>query len=94
MRRRPPRAFRSSGRRRALGQRPDRAVFHGDPGERRFIAFWLTGDRVVAGMSVNVWNAIDSVRALVESGASPADASPSDPDVPLDSLLPCRPPRR
>jgi len=39
-------------------------------------------------MSVNVWNAIDSVRALVESGAPVADAGLSDPDVPLDSLLP------
>lgn len=66
----------------------DRVVFHGNPAERRFIAFWLSGDRVLAGMSVNVWNVIDSVRALVESGASVADAALSDPETPLDSLLP------
>ncbi|MEV7074293.1 hypothetical protein [Streptomyces sp. NPDC093990] len=43
---------------------------------------------VLAGMSVNVWNVIDSVRALVESGASVADAALSDPARPVDSLLP------
>ncbi|MFI8536173.1 NAD(P)/FAD-dependent oxidoreductase [Streptomyces aquilus] len=66
----------------------DRVVFRGNPAERRFIAFWLSGDRVLAGMSVNVWKVIDSVRALVESGASVADAALSDPETPLDSLLP------
>lgn len=39
-------------------------------------------------MSVNEWNVIDSVRVLVESGASVADAALSDPETPLDSLLP------
>ena len=29
------------------------------PGTREFIAFWLAGDRVVAGMNVNVWDVTD-----------------------------------
>ena len=32
----------------------DRVVFRGDPASREFIAFWVAGDRVVAGMNVNV----------------------------------------
>ncbi|MFC8349950.1 NAD(P)/FAD-dependent oxidoreductase [Streptomyces sp. NPDC057280] len=66
----------------------DRVVFRGNLAERRFVAFWLSGDRVLAGMSVNVWNVIDSVRALVESGVSVADVALSDPQTPLASLLP------
>jgi 3-phenylpropionate/trans-cinnamate dioxygenase ferredoxin reductase subunit len=34
----------------------DEVVFRGDPAGREFIAFWLSGDRVLAGMNVNVWN--------------------------------------
>lgn len=68
----------------------DRVTFRGNPAERRFIAFWLSADpdRVLAGMSVNARNVIDSVRALVESAASVAYAALSDPETPLDSFLP------
>ena len=38
----------------------DRVVFRGDPATREFIAFWLAGDRVVAGMNVNVWDVTDA----------------------------------
>ena len=37
----------------------DRVVFRGDAASREFIAFWLAGDRVVAGMNVNVWGVND-----------------------------------
>ncbi|CAM5601982.1 pyridine nucleotide-disulfide oxidoreductase [Streptomyces canarius] len=66
----------------------DRVVFRGAPDERRFIAFWMSGNRVVAGMSVNVWDVIDTIRSLIESGAETDDAVLSDPAVPLESLLP------
>ncbi|GEC04998.1 pyridine nucleotide-disulfide oxidoreductase [Streptomyces spinoverrucosus] len=66
----------------------DRVVFRGDAAERRFIAFWMSGNRVLAGMSVNVWDVIDSIRSLILSGADIDDALLSDPDVPVDSLLP------
>ncbi|MEU5713788.1 MULTISPECIES: NAD(P)/FAD-dependent oxidoreductase [Streptomyces] len=66
----------------------DRVVFRGAPDERRFIAFWMSGNRVVAGMSVNVWDVIDTIRSLIESGVETDDAVLSDPAVALESLLP------
>ncbi|MEW2572644.1 FAD-dependent oxidoreductase [Streptomyces sp. NPDC047070] len=66
----------------------DRVVFRGEPDERRFIAFWMSGSRVLAGMSVNVWDVIDDIRSLIESEVVTEDGVLSDPDVPLRSLLP------
>ncbi|MFK0119547.1 NAD(P)/FAD-dependent oxidoreductase [Streptomyces sp. NPDC090994] len=66
----------------------DRVVFRGSGQERRFVAFWMSGERVVAGMSVNVWDVIGTVRALIESGAAVDDALLADPGLPLESLLP------
>ncbi|MER8047309.1 FAD-dependent oxidoreductase [Streptomyces sp. NPDC094032] len=65
----------------------DRVVFRGAREERRFVAFWMSGRRVVAGMSVNVGDVIGQVRALVESGAQVDDPLLCDPEVPLRSLL-------
>jgi 3-phenylpropionate/trans-cinnamate dioxygenase ferredoxin reductase subunit len=65
----------------------DRVVFRGEPSERRFIAFWMTGSRVLAGMSVNVWDVMDPIRSLITSGADVDDVRLSDPDVPLDRVL-------
>ncbi|MEU3298954.1 FAD-dependent oxidoreductase [Streptomyces sp. NPDC006678] len=66
----------------------DRVIFRGNVAEREFIAFWMKGGRILAGMSVNVWDVIDTIRSLILSGADFDDARLSDPDVPLDSLLP------
>jgi NADPH-dependent 2,4-dienoyl-CoA reductase/sulfur reductase-like enzyme len=66
----------------------DRVVFRGDTDERRFIAFWMSGNRVLAGMSVNVWDVIDPIRSLIQSRADVDDALLADPGVPLGSLLP------
>ncbi|MEU4129324.1 NAD(P)/FAD-dependent oxidoreductase [Streptomyces wuyuanensis] len=66
----------------------DRVVFRGDVPGRQFIAFWMSKNRVLAGMSVNVWDVIDPIRSLIQSGAGIDDARLSDPDVPLDSLVP------
>ncbi|WP_310963636.1 NAD(P)/FAD-dependent oxidoreductase [Nocardioides terrisoli] len=43
----------------------DRVVLEGDVPGRVFRAWWVRGDRVVAGMHVNDWDAIDDVRARV-----------------------------
>ena len=64
----------------------DRVVCRGDAASREFIAFWLAGDRVVAGMNVNVWGVSDPIRALIASGAPVDDRRLADPDVPLDRL--------
>lgn len=66
----------------------DRVVFRGEPSERRFIAFWMAGNRVLAGMNVNVWDVIDPIRSLITSGSDLDDALLADPDVPLDHILP------
>jgi 3-phenylpropionate/trans-cinnamate dioxygenase ferredoxin reductase subunit len=64
----------------------DRVVFRGDPASREFIAFWLVGERVVAGMNVNVWDVNDAIQRLIRERAPVDDRSLTDPDVPLDEL--------
>jgi 3-phenylpropionate/trans-cinnamate dioxygenase ferredoxin reductase subunit len=66
----------------------DRVVFRGDPATREFIAFWLTGDRVVAGMNVNVWDATDPIQRLIRQRSPVDDRRLADPDVSLDDLVP------
>jgi 3-phenylpropionate/trans-cinnamate dioxygenase ferredoxin reductase subunit len=65
----------------------DRVVFRGDPATREFIAFWLVGDRVVAGMNVNVWDVNEAVQHLIREGAAIDDRRLADRDVPLDQLV-------
>ena len=43
----------------------DRVVLTGDVPGRVFRAWWLRGDRVVAGMHANDWDAIDEIRRVV-----------------------------
>jgi 3-phenylpropionate/trans-cinnamate dioxygenase ferredoxin reductase subunit len=66
----------------------DRVVFRGDPATREFIAFWLDGDRVVAGMNVNVWDVVDPIQRLIRERIAVDDKRLADPDVPLDTLAP------
>ena len=66
----------------------DRVIVRGDPASREFIAFWLAGDRVVAGMNVNVWDVNDTIQRLIRERAAVDDRRLADPDVPLDDLLP------
>ncbi|WP_327690626.1 FAD-dependent oxidoreductase [Streptomyces sp. NBC_00461] len=66
----------------------DQVVFRGDVAGRAFIAFWLADNRVLAGMNVNIWDVNDQLQALVRT-AQPVDTSMlTDPQVPLESLLP------
>ena len=39
----------------------DKVVFRGDPSSHEFVAFWLLGDRVVAGMNANVWDVAPAI---------------------------------
>lgn len=64
----------------------DEVAFRGDPASREFVAFWLGGGRVLAGMNVNVWDVNEAIQALVRS-RSPVDrARLLDPDVSLEDL--------
>lgn len=65
----------------------DRVVFRGDPAGREFIAFWLSDDRVVAGMNANIWDVTGSIQALIRSRCQVDPDALADLDTPLDQLL-------
>jgi NADPH-dependent 2,4-dienoyl-CoA reductase/sulfur reductase-like enzyme len=66
--------------------RYDEVVFRGDPDSLEFIAFWLSGGVVIAGMNVNVWDVNDNIQALIRSGRPVGQARLADPDVPFADL--------
>jgi 3-phenylpropionate/trans-cinnamate dioxygenase ferredoxin reductase subunit len=49
-----------------------RLVVRGDTAAREFVALWLQGERLVAGMNVNVWDVQDRIRELIAAG-TPVD---------------------
>jgi 3-phenylpropionate/trans-cinnamate dioxygenase ferredoxin reductase component len=65
----------------------DEVVFRGEPATREFIAFWLRGGRVVAGMNVNVWDVNEHIQALVREGATVEVGRLVDSDVGLDEVV-------
>jgi 3-phenylpropionate/trans-cinnamate dioxygenase ferredoxin reductase component len=64
----------------------DELVLRGDMAGREFIAFWLRGERLMAGMNVNIWDVSDPIQELVRSGAPVDRARLADPDVPIDEV--------
>ena len=64
----------------------DRVVFRGDPATRELIAFWLSGDRIVAGMNVNVWDVTDAIQRLIRERVAVDDRRLADPGVALEDL--------
>jgi 3-phenylpropionate/trans-cinnamate dioxygenase ferredoxin reductase component len=64
----------------------DELVIRGDMGSREFIAFWLRGDKLVAGMNVNVWDVSDPIQALIASGASVDRDRLTDADIPVEEV--------
>ncbi|EWT06961.1 pyridine nucleotide-disulfide oxidoreductase [Intrasporangium chromatireducens Q5-1] len=61
-------------------------VLRGDPKSNEFMAFWLDGDRVLAGMHVNVWDTVPAIEQLVRD-KTPVDRTKlADPDVPLSDV--------
>jgi len=64
----------------------DRVVFRGDPATREFVAFWLAGDRVLAGMNVNVWDVSEHIQRLIRRRVAVDDRRLADPDVALEDL--------
>ncbi len=64
----------------------DEVVVRGDLAGREFVAFWLSGGRVLAGMNVNVWDVTDPIQALIRR-TSPVDPTRlADPAVPLTDV--------
>jgi len=64
----------------------DQVVFRGDVDKREFMAFWLAGGRVLAGMNVNVWDVNDAIQALVRGGHPVDPVRLADPGVALDQV--------
>ena len=64
----------------------DEVVLRGDGRRRRgqFTGCWLRGQRVVAGMHVNDWDATDHIRRVV--GTDVDAARLADENVPLADL--------
>ncbi|MCL2515921.1 MAG: FAD-dependent oxidoreductase [Microbacteriaceae bacterium] len=58
-------------------------VFRGDIDAREFIAFWVAGGRLVAGMNVNVWDVSDDIQTIIREGRRVDPARLADPGIPL-----------
>ncbi len=64
----------------------DEVVFRGDVSGREFIAFWLGGGQVLAGMNVNVWDVNDVIQGLVRARQPVGKDALQDPGTRLESL--------
>ena len=65
----------------------DRVVFRRYPDSGQVVAFWLSEQRIQAGMNINIWDVADDIARLIES-ASPISADDlADPAIPLTSLV-------
>ena len=69
-----------------LGGPDDTVVCRGNREDGEFIAFWLSGGRVVAGMNVNVWDVTGPIQKLIRSGREVPVELLTDPAVPLEEL--------
>ena len=67
-----------------VGDGYDQMVVRGDVEAREFVAFWLKGGRVLAGMNVNIWDVTDSIKNLIRSGHSVTADALADASTPLD----------
>jgi 3-phenylpropionate/trans-cinnamate dioxygenase ferredoxin reductase subunit len=61
-------------------------VVRGEPAGGKFLTFWTRKDRVLAGMSVNVWDVTDDIATLIRTGTPVDPGRLADPQVPLKSL--------
>lgn len=63
----------------------DQVVYRGDPASPslEFIAFWLNGGRLVAGMNMNVWDVNDDIQSLIRSARIMDVSRLTDPAIPL-----------
>ena len=65
----------------------DALVVRGDLDERKVVAFWHQEGIVTAALSVNVWDVIDDIKAVIESGLPVDVPRLASPDVPLRELI-------
>lgn len=65
----------------------DRVVFRGDPGSADFIAFQMTGDRLVGAMSINRPRDMRVARRLIGGDKPLDDAALADENVSMRDLM-------
>jgi len=66
--------------------RYDQILYRGDRATLEFIAFWLSGGAVIAGMNVNVWDVNDDIQSLIRSARPVDPARLTNPDIPLTDV--------
>jgi 3-phenylpropionate/trans-cinnamate dioxygenase ferredoxin reductase subunit len=59
----------------------DRVVFRGDPGDGAFVAFYLRGENLVGGASVNAGGVNEHVERLARDGGAVSAEQLADPRV-------------
>jgi NADPH-dependent 2,4-dienoyl-CoA reductase/sulfur reductase-like enzyme len=64
----------------------DKVAYRGDRAGLEFIAFWLHGDQVIAGMNVNVWDVNDDIQSLIRSARQVDLSRLTNPDIPLPEV--------
>jgi 3-phenylpropionate/trans-cinnamate dioxygenase ferredoxin reductase subunit len=64
----------------------DQVLYRGDPSSLEFLAFWLRGGIVRAGMNVNIWDQSDGIKRLVREKIPVDAARLGDANVPLDDV--------
>jgi len=64
----------------------DELVVRGDIGAGEFVAFWLRGDTLVAGMNVNIWDVNEPIQALVSDRATVDRGRLADADVAVEEV--------
>jgi 3-phenylpropionate/trans-cinnamate dioxygenase ferredoxin reductase component len=62
----------------------DRVVFRGDIRKREFLAFWLSGELLLAGMNVNIWDVSEQIQRLISAGEPVDPQRLADQAVPLE----------
>jgi NADPH-dependent 2,4-dienoyl-CoA reductase/sulfur reductase-like enzyme len=73
----------------------DQVVFRGEhavveAAAPEFVAFWVRGETVLAGMNANVWDVTEDIGALVKAGLAGKTVdltALADPEIPLTDLL-------
>jgi 3-phenylpropionate/trans-cinnamate dioxygenase ferredoxin reductase component len=65
----------------------DEVVLRGDAAAGPFVAFWLSAGRVLAGMTVNTWDAVPAIEALIRSQAEVDTRRLGDVGVPLEDVV-------
>jgi 3-phenylpropionate/trans-cinnamate dioxygenase ferredoxin reductase subunit len=59
----------------------DKVVFRGDPADGAFVAFYLSGGKLTAGVNVNVGGVNDQVQRLLREGGAVDVKQLADPEV-------------